>query len=141
MRKLRNDGLVERAWTYRDIVFVPVSGRDRPLCVRSEADLHVPLEGNGGPKVQHAQGKPLHLPNRRNSSPHLMNSKQHMVGLTADEVGTMEPSAFLSNDEEDGAANTAVPRESTPRSFQSYSSCSMLFTICEKHEAPKPNES
>lgn len=38
-RKLRVSGLVERAWTFRDNVFVRVSSRDRPLCIRHETDL------------------------------------------------------------------------------------------------------
>lgn len=39
VRKLRESGLIERAWTFKDSVFVRVSGRDRPLCIRSHVDI------------------------------------------------------------------------------------------------------
>lgn len=39
VRKLRESGVIERAWTFRDSVFVRVAGRERPLCIRSNNDI------------------------------------------------------------------------------------------------------
>lgn len=103
---------------YKDSVFVRVSSKERPLCVRSEIDLARLLDGG-------EQGKPTHTQMRKQTLPAcsqaamvnvstssslsvLTKFKQQPTQQTAGEV-----TLFLSNDDNADILNTAA-LESTP---------------------------
>lgn len=95
VRKLRESGLVERAWTFRDNVFVRVTGRDRPLCVRSESDLNNLLQSGDrcNPQCALVKDDPISdsavIPNvpTSNSFSVLASDDQPMTRQTTENIG------------------------------------------------------